>query len=115
MVTIARVLRVLGVAALPCAATGCLTSPKAEALRQAHMQEAADAINDIRVNTSALEATLAAEPLEAKIRAAAKSGRFAATQGEDRAAAAPAYTQATVASVFTALWMPPDIAGFRLL
>jgi acyl-CoA dehydrogenase len=38
----------------------------------------------------AVEATLAAEPIEAKIREAAKSGRFAAAQSEDRAAAAHA-------------------------
>ena len=38
----------------------------------------------------AVEATLAAEPIEAKIRDAAKSGRFAAAQSEERAAAAHA-------------------------
>jgi acyl-CoA dehydrogenase len=38
----------------------------------------------------AVEATIAAEPIEAKIREAAKSGRLAATQGDDRAAAAHA-------------------------
>jgi acyl-CoA dehydrogenase len=38
----------------------------------------------------AVEATLAAEPIEAKIRDAAKSGRFTAAQREDRAAAAHA-------------------------
>jgi len=58
MIPIARALRVLLTAALPIAATGCLTSPKSEALRQQQMQEAADAINDLRVTESTLAGTL---------------------------------------------------------
>jgi acyl-CoA dehydrogenase len=38
----------------------------------------------------AVEATLAAEPIESRVRDAAKAGRFAATQGEEHAAAAHA-------------------------
>lgn len=58
MVPIVRAWRVVLAAALPIAATGCLTSPKAEALRQQQMQEAADAINDLRVTESMLAGTL---------------------------------------------------------
>ncbi|MFI5309735.1 MAG: hypothetical protein ACHQQ3_00765 [Gemmatimonadales bacterium] len=58
MLPIARLLCVTSLVALPCAMAGCLTSPKTEALRQAQMQEAADAINDLRVTTSTLEGTL---------------------------------------------------------
>lgn len=58
MVPIARVFRVLTLAVAPCAVTGCLTNPKTEALRQQQMMEAADAINDIRVNFSAMAGTL---------------------------------------------------------
>jgi acyl-CoA dehydrogenase len=53
--------------------------------------------NDVvRVIESAVEATLAAEPIEARIREAQKAGRFSVKLGEDRAAAAHA------ASVITA-------------
>jgi hypothetical protein len=58
MAPLARALRVLLLALLPLAANACLTSPKAEALRQQQMQEAADAINDLRVNASVLAGTL---------------------------------------------------------
>ena len=58
MAPIALALRLLLLALLPLAASGCLTSPKSEALRQQQMQEAADAINDLRVNASVLAGTL---------------------------------------------------------
>jgi acyl-CoA dehydrogenase len=50
----------------------------------------------VRAIESAVEATLAAEPIEARIRKAQKAGRFSAKLGEDRVAAAHA------ASVITA-------------
>ena len=42
----------------------------------------------VRTIESALEATLAAEPIEARIREAQKAGRLRVAVGEDRAAAA---------------------------
>jgi len=44
----------------------------------------------IRTIESAVEATLAAEPIEARLREAQKTGRFSVKPGEDRAAAAQA-------------------------
>jgi acyl-CoA dehydrogenase len=44
----------------------------------------------VRAIESAVEATLAAEPIEARIREAQKAGRFSVKLGEDRAAAARA-------------------------
>ena len=54
----ARALRALVLAGATLAAGACLTSPKSEVLRQQQMQEAADAINDLRVNASALTGTV---------------------------------------------------------
>ena len=58
MVFIARAFRVLALAAIPATVTGCLTNPKAEALRQQQMIEIGDAINDMRVNLSTIAGTL---------------------------------------------------------
>jgi acyl-CoA dehydrogenase len=53
-----------------------------------YMPQAEDDV--VRVIESAIEATLAAEPIEARIREAQKAGRFGGGVGEDRAAAAQA-------------------------
>jgi hypothetical protein len=58
MPSVSRALRVLTVAAIPCAAGGCVTSPKAEAIRQQQMIEFGDAINDVRTNVSEMAGTL---------------------------------------------------------
>jgi hypothetical protein len=58
MTSLARAFRLLTLAAIPCAAGGCVTNPKAEALRQQQMIEFGDAINDVRVNVSEMAATL---------------------------------------------------------
>ena len=58
MNSFSRAFRVLSLAAIPCAAGGCVTNPKAEALRQQQMIEFGDAINEVRVNVGEMAATL---------------------------------------------------------
>jgi hypothetical protein len=58
MNSLARAFRVLSLAAIPCAAVGCITNPKAEALRQQQMIEVGDALNDLRASTSEMSGTL---------------------------------------------------------
>ena len=53
-----RALRVLVLAGLLPAASGCLMSPKAEAIRQQQLQEMGDALNDMRVTLSTIAGTL---------------------------------------------------------
>ena len=57
MPTTARVLRRLSLLVV-IAPTGCVSSPKAEAARQQQMIELGDALNDLRVSTASLSATL---------------------------------------------------------
>jgi len=45
-------------AVVPGALTGCLTNPRAEALRQQQMVEVGDAINDMRVTLGEMNGTL---------------------------------------------------------
>jgi predicted LPLAT superfamily acyltransferase len=58
MTSLARAFRVLSLAAIPCAAGGCITNPKAEALRQQQMIEFGDAMNDVRLNVTEMAGTL---------------------------------------------------------
>lgn len=58
MHSLSRAFRVLSLAAIPCAVGGCITNPKAEALRQQQMIEFGDAINDVRTNVSEMAGTL---------------------------------------------------------
>jgi hypothetical protein len=58
MIPFARAFRVLTLAALPCAVSGCLPNPRLEAIRQQQMMEIADELNDMRVNLSVMAGTL---------------------------------------------------------
>jgi hypothetical protein len=53
-----RAIRVLSLAAIPCAIGGCITNPRAEALRQQQMIEVGDAMNDMRLNITEMAGTL---------------------------------------------------------
>jgi hypothetical protein len=54
----ARAVRRLTLLALAVAPGGCVTSPKAEAARQQQMLELGDALNDLRIATATLTATV---------------------------------------------------------
>jgi hypothetical protein len=58
MPSTARAVRPLALLALALAPTGCLSSPKAEAARQQQMLELGDALNDLRLTTATLTATV---------------------------------------------------------
>lgn len=53
-----RALCVLVLVGLLPALSGCLTSPKAEAIRQQQLQEMGDVLNDMRVTLSTMAGTL---------------------------------------------------------
>ena len=54
----ARIARGLALALSASAQAGCVTSPKAEALRQQQMLELGDAVNELRVTTAEFRAVL---------------------------------------------------------
>jgi uncharacterized protein YlxW (UPF0749 family) len=58
MVPAPRLRRILGLALLAPALSGCVANPKAEAARQQEMQELGDAVNQLRNETADLTNTL---------------------------------------------------------
>jgi hypothetical protein len=58
MASTARVFCRLVLAAAVPAASGCVSSPKAEAARQQQMLDIGDAVNDLRITTAQLGSTL---------------------------------------------------------
>jgi hypothetical protein len=58
MPSTARAIRRLALLALAVAPSSCVSSPKAEAARQQQMLELGDALNDLRIATATLTATV---------------------------------------------------------
>jgi hypothetical protein len=58
MLSIAYVVRRLALLSVAVAPTACVSSPKAEAARQQQMLELGDALNDLRMATATLTATV---------------------------------------------------------